>query len=90
MALFTFIMDYRGGTYVHQAIGTDQGAATVAWVEAMALENVASLTEESLASIREAILPQTPCEVSGMRNVWCLSAVVAEHLALVHVIATES
>ena len=88
MALFTFVLDYCGGTYVHQVDSPGPGAAMMAWASTMPLESIPSLCNADRAALLEAMRSESPQQVNGTRNVWCVSAIVGGHLALAHVVET--
>lgn len=87
MALFTIVLDHRGGTYVHQVIGDDPRSAVASWTET-ALPEVVPLAEAGMVALRGRLSSDSPCPLDGMRNVWCSSFMLNGHLAIVHVVMT--
>ncbi len=90
MALFTFVLDYRGGTYCDQAEGDEPSAAVKRWAETTSLDAIAGLTENSRAPFRQQMSSLRPSEIPGTCNVWCISGIARGHLALVHIVKTAS
>ena len=89
MALFTFILDYRGGTYVQQVESEAEMGAVEKWVRLVNLDEIQGLTAKSRTLLTEGFLGQQPTPLSQQTNVWCLSARLRGSLALVHVVKTE-
>lgn len=88
MALFTFVLDYRGGTYLQQVEGPDPRAALVSWAATTSLDVVFGLSEKSRVPFQTALARSRPIAVKQVSNVWCASGIVRGHLALVHLVET--
>lgn len=86
---FTFVLDYRGGTYVTQNVASSlQDAvanlpASLDW-EGMNLQPTPAEMRAFLADLAA----QSPVAVQGMSNVWCISPSLADTVATIHVVAT--
>jgi hypothetical protein len=84
---YTFVIEFLGGTYVHQARGESPEAALRGWLR------VASAEELEWAGYRadlmRALLNQSAVPIEGCQNVWCMSGLAAEHLFLIHIIGSE-
>ena len=89
MALYTFILDHGGGTYISQQEGTDLEAAIRAWSGAPALDIGIKLNRQDQAQFKASLTAQNATSLAGARNVWCLSTIVRGELALIHVVLTE-
>jgi hypothetical protein len=85
---YTFVIEFLGGTYVHQARGETPELALRGWLR------LASVDELEWAGYRSdlmrALLDQTAVPVDGCHNVWCMSGLAAEHLFLIHIIGNEA
>ena len=88
MALFTFVLDYRGGTYLDQMEGPDPRAALLSWAATTSLDRIAGLSEKSRVAFQRAMSLTRPIAVTQVSNVWCASGIVRGHLALVHFVET--
>jgi hypothetical protein len=84
---YTFVIEFLGGTYVHQARGESPELALRGWLR------VASAEELEWAGYRadlmRALLNQNAVPIEGCQNVWCMSGLAAEHLFLIHIIGSE-
>lgn len=87
MALFTAVLELAGGTYISQV-----HAATVhdalAEYSAQLLTNDAVGTMTMREALANALTADTPIEITGVKNVWCCSALVAQESALLNIIRT--
>lgn len=90
MALFTFVLDYRGGTYIHQVKAGNVRSATSAWVDTVPLTEIPSLMALARATPRRQMLVAPPALVTGTRQVWCLGAILDRKLALAHIVETAA
>ena len=82
MTRFTFVLEFRGGTYLEQV-----SADTIE----SAVERYLLVLKEGreTSSFAEALVPELaedcPVRVTGLQNVWCMSA-DRNGLALLHII----
>ena len=87
--LMTLILDYAGGTYAAQ-VEVDrleelavQVRSAFDW-QLVAPRPTPSALERFIASIAQS----TASEVSGVRQVWCISAMLGQKLVLIHAVNT--
>jgi hypothetical protein len=78
MATFTFIMDYRGGTYTSQVQADSIQTAILAWARNLAVGEIAHLGPKlkqrligGLENDEYKIYRATPLQ--GLTNVWCVN-----------------
>lgn len=87
-ALYTFVMEFLGGTYVHQGVGESPELALRAWLH-IACEEEFEWGIHRLELLKQ-LADEAAVPIEGLRNVWCLSGMASDHLFLIHIIATES
>jgi len=85
---FTFVLDYRGGTYISQVESDSAKGALRSWLDVVDLDEVFGLTSRGRDRFRESLLAHALVPVDRVRNVWCVSGRVRGALAIVHVIQT--
>lgn len=87
-ARYTFVIEFLGGTYVHQATGESPELALCAWLRRASEDEFewSSHRVELLNAVNEQ--PATPVE--GCENVWCMSGLAGDHLFQIHIVGTES
>ena len=89
MPLYTFFLEYRGGTYVSQVRARSSPLAIKAWAGKFIELNVPGLGIRSKSDLVEKILHDAPTALDGLKNTWCSSALVRGQLALIHFTQTE-
>ena len=85
--LYTFFLDYKGGTYVSQVKAPSAIHALTAWAEALDYTKVDGLSSSANKDLIEQI--DQPTRLEGIRNTWCHSALLSRHLALIHLTKTK-
>lgn len=90
MGLYTFVMDYAGGTYVGQVEAADLVEAKAKWAREIDLSLVAGLDESDRAELVSEVDADSPAVLTGLRNAWCITASLSNGLALIHAIRTAS
>ncbi len=81
--LYTFFLEYKGGTYISQVKASSPARALAAWAEALNSTEVKGLGKIRKQKLTEqANQPPTPLE--GVKNTWCWSVLLRGDLALIH------
>lgn len=90
MALFTLILEYRGGTYASQVAAASPTKALRAWADKLDGQAVQSLGRKRTHALVKATRggAEAPLSLEGIANVWCWSVVVGGALALVNMVKT--
>jgi hypothetical protein len=89
MALYTFIMEYAGGTYISQVKAPSPKSACVKWAQKLGDTEVEGLGPKGRNSLIEQMKEESPVALGGVSNVWCNSALVRGELALINLVRTE-
>lgn len=91
MHTYTFLTDFRGGTYICQKAADDLRSACVLWMEEIASGgyvphlDVKAFTKAFHADIDE--LPPVPLD--DLRNVWVFHLMVGQDMLDLHVVQTD-
>ena len=88
MALYTFVLEYDGGTYVSQVLAASKDEAPAAWAASLWPGQVRGMRETNLLELRSGITSHSPVPLDGLVNAWCASCLVRGRLALVNVFET--
>jgi hypothetical protein len=90
MALFTVIVEYRGGTYVAQHRAASPTQALVRWIEKFPRIRGSFIGARSRLKLRAALSDSDdkPVALDGATNVWFWSSAISHHI-VAHVIRTE-
>ena len=86
--LFTFILEFRGGTYASQVHSSALLDAIGTWTTILSEKDLAywKLTRPELQIF---VKEQAPIALDGLSNVWCISGTIADHFALLNIINTR-
>lgn len=87
MALYTFIMDYKGGTYISQ-IRSSFRNAPIKWARNLDVSGVFGFGKNAKDVLIEAMGLEEPVALDDVKNGWCVSALIRDELALIHFIET--
>ena len=88
MPLYTFVMDFEGGTYVSQVRARSERSAPRRWAEALDVGAVAGMGPASKRELVRKMREYPPVPLSGLRKAWCVGGLVRGRLALVHFFET--
>jgi hypothetical protein len=87
MPLFTFVLEFDGGTHISQFRATSLFRAVEEY-GAQLLRDKAVATLPVRRRLSEALSSENPVAIKGVRNVWCCSASIGKKLALLNVVAS--
>jgi hypothetical protein len=90
MSLYTFIMEYAGGTYISQAKASSPKLACVKWAQSLDVSQMSGLGGKSKESLIEQMKDESPTPIDGVLNTWCASALIRGDLVLVNFVLTEN
>ena len=89
MPLYTFIMEYAGGTYVPQVIAASPNSACVKWAQGLDVSQVSGLGQKSKGPLIEEMKTEAPTAIDGLCSSWCATARIRGELALINIVQTE-
>ena len=87
--LFTFVLDFRGGTYLSQVQAASVNPACLQWVQELDIKSIYGLGPKSHSWLMEQMPEKLPVSMNGLQNVWCVAVLIRGHLALIHIIQTD-
>jgi hypothetical protein len=89
MSLYTFILEYAGGTYISQVNASSPKSACVKWAQMVDVSLVSGLGDKGKASLIEQMKDECLIPIDGILNTWCASALIRGELALINFVQTE-
>src|SRR5215204_3168572 len=89
MPLYTFILEYAGGTYISQINASSPNSACVKWARSLEVSQVSGLDLKGKESLVKQLEEEEPDPLDGLVNAWCASALVQDELALINLVQTE-
>ena len=87
MKKFTFIAEYKKGTYISQYESSNLMEALVIWADNL---DIQFFTEKVKAKIQEKVRDTfySPVSIEKVDNVWCSSYVIFRSLLLLNIVET--
>ena len=87
MKKFTFIAEYKKGTYISQYESSNLMEALVIWADNL---DIQFFTEKVKAKIKEKVRDNfySPVSIEKVDNVWCSSYVIFRSLLLLNIVET--
>ena len=85
---YTVVLDYKGGTYIGQAVGPSPKSAILLWITGLSDHNL-SAWKISRDDLNKIVLSDDALPLNGCKNVWCITGSVKNDLVLINAIATE-
>lgn len=94
MPFFTFIVDYRGGTYVSQVTAPDVEAAVLAWAAQLEIEAIPGLKPKHKTKLERQLaqdfaVDDRPVRLDGLDNAWFTSILVRNKCMYINIVQTE-
>ena len=86
-ARYTFVIEFLGGTYVHQATGD---APEIALREYLRFASEDDDWTAYRVDLLKALADEHAVPVEGCKGVWCISGFAGDYLFLIHIIETSS
>lgn len=86
--LYTFMMEFNGGTYISQVSASDPCSALEVWARALDPEAIEGLCDSVKAELVQGVSDETPTPIEGLQNVWCVFLNPGGARCLVHLVET--
>ncbi|HAP64014.1 MAG TPA: hypothetical protein DCR93_32520 [Cytophagales bacterium] len=91
--LYTFILDFRGGTYTTQVTAPDMEASLSVWLDQLALEmgQIQDMGPMTVGEIKEQLITEkthTPVALQGLSNVWYVYLSTRQGFSELHIVST--
>jgi len=87
MPLFTFVLEFNGGTHISQFRANSVFRAVEEY-GAQLLRDKAIAKLPVRKRLSESFSVENPVAIKGVRNVWCCSASIGKKLAVLNIVAT--
>jgi hypothetical protein len=76
MKKYTFILSFRGGTYISQIHSKNIEVALIDWAKAININDIQYFGKASKIELIELMKDEQPILLKGLENVWCISGVL--------------
>ena len=87
MIKYTFIFEYKGGTYIKQVVATSLNEAIDAWAELVGPE-IPKFGKKRKKRLFEQMKHDRPIPLDGLENIWCMSFLMGKASGLLNIVAT--
>jgi hypothetical protein len=90
MEVYTFIMDYLGGTYISQIEANDIKNAMHKWIKDLLVEEIEGFTENDRRRIIEDnFIDEEPTLLNGLSNTWHFLVLTKKGTGFVNFVKTK-
>lgn len=89
MNLYTFVLEYEGGTYISQIEADSPNNGSKLWAENLDEREIYNFGSKSKEILLAQISEETPVPIMNIENVWCVSYIIRGKLALVNIVQTQ-
>lgn len=89
MALYTFILEYRGGTYISQVRSQSPKPAVKKWLKSLVNDSTLKLSAKTKIALESELIDEVPTPLDDISKTWCIFASVQRKLALVNFVQTH-
>ena len=88
--LYTFIMEFAGGTYIYQTTGIEINRVMINWIKQLDLKEI-GVTKTTIDDILLEInsLEISPIPIEDVVNVWRIAFEMDNNYAEIHIIKTD-
>jgi hypothetical protein len=84
MPLYTFFLEYRGGTYISQVRAQSSNSALRVWARTLNKTELSQLDTHTKSSLVEKVQSDIPIAIEGVKNTWCCTALLDQHMAIIN------
>ena len=88
MNRYTFITEFKKGTYIQQISANDLESSIKQWVNKIDQFNIPGIGVVEKNKIEKGLLFEEPTKIAGVENVWCLFFKLRKSSVLVNIVST--
>lgn len=90
MPLYTFLMEFEGGTYISQIKTSSPNSACVRWAANLGTSEIQGLDEKGKDILIKEMKKETIVPLNGVLNTWFTTALIRGKSAYINVVQTET
>ncbi len=91
MNLYTFIMDFRGGTYIDQLTAPNENEAVLKWAKQLNVRYIGTKTKQLfIKELPERLKEFAPKPIDEIKNVWCFTYQFKTGYGIINIIKTSN
>jgi len=86
--LYTFIMEFNGGTFISQVTAPDHTSAIESWATSLNPDEIKGFLASMKSEILRDMCEESPTLLNGLTNVWCIFFITKLGSCLIHYVET--
>lgn len=86
MKKYTFILDFRGGTYISQVESKNIATALNSWARVLDTRSIKYWGQSAKAELINLLEYEEAKPLTGMDNVWCFSGILRVGFFIVNIV----
>lgn len=88
MSKYTFVFEFKGGTYLSQVSAKSIGEAIRCWAEEINIDEIKFMGHASKNELINLSDSLEPILINGMDNVWCVSGLLRSGFFMANIVAS--
>lgn len=89
MEKYTFICEYKKGTYIHQLLANNISDALHEWVRKIDTLEIPSIGKRQKEYLLAELKSETPTPIRGVDHVWCVYFLINKSSLLINIVCTK-
>ncbi|WP_175632510.1 hypothetical protein [Pedobacter ghigonis] len=89
MKKYTFIFEFKNGTYIKQLLSSNLHDATTEWINLLSPDDIFGMTDLIRHQLKSELSNEHPVLIAGTDNVWCMFFKVAKLSCLLHIVESK-
>jgi hypothetical protein len=89
MKKYTFLFEFKKGTYVKQVLSADIRNAIIEWFHSLNSEEMSGMTDDIKNTLKIELDQEEPILIDGMDNVWCMFFKINKLSCLLNVVESN-
>ncbi len=88
MKKYTFIFEFKGGTYIAQVSSDNLNSAINKWANDVEYFRSIKMPDKEMSILKEDILNEEPILLQGLTYVWSVYLLIKNHGCLINIVQT--
>lgn len=89
MKKYTFILEFKKGTYIKQVVSADIQSAKIEWFNSLKADEIFGMTDGLRNIFKKQLDNDSPALLDGMDNVWCMFFKIRKNQCLINIVESR-
>nr|WP_299417086.1 hypothetical protein [uncultured Emticicia sp.] len=89
MNIYTFIMEFRGGTYINQVSANNIEESINVWSNQLDISQIAHFGQKAKENLIKSISNEMVTELNSVKNVWFFCITINVGFLMVNIVKTD-